>query len=462
MAAAAGGGAEAVRPRIALPALLALAWPIIVSRSTQVVIGLADAVMVAGLGEAALAATTAGALNAFCLLILPMGTVFIVSSFSSQLFGRGDLPGARRYGFYGLAVAAATQAVCLAVIPALPAALGWLDYSADVRALMVDYLAWRLLSGGAAIGNEALGNYYGGLGRPRLPMVANVAAMVLNVAGNWVFIFGHLGAPALGVKGAAVASSLATWLAFLGLGSFFLWEGGRTAARLPRLYAREFWRMLRFGVPSGLNWFFEFFAFFFFVNVVVVGLGTTALAALMAVIQINSAAFMPAFGLASAGAILVGQSIGAGRKDDVPRAVGLTFLATASWQGLVGILYVAVPGLLMLPFVDPDEGTGLLEVGRRMLMLSAAWQLFDAAVGTLGEALRAAGDTAFTLWARLAVAWLLFVPGSYVTVRVLGAGELAAVLWVVLYLAVLAGALAARFSSGAWRKVQLVEDVPLA
>lgn len=72
-----------------LKTLFKLAWPIIVSRSAQVVIGIADAVMVAHLGEAALAATTTGAFNTFTLLILPMGIVFIVSSFASQLFGSG-------------------------------------------------------------------------------------------------------------------------------------------------------------------------------------------------------------------------------------------------------------------------------------------------------------------------------------------------------------------------------------
>src|SRR5882724_5003288 len=100
--------------------LLALAWPIVVSRSTQVVIGVADAVMVASLGEAALAATTTGGLNVYAFLILPMGTVFIVSTFSSQLFGEGDLAGARRYGFYGLAVALAAAVISLVAIALTP------------------------------------------------------------------------------------------------------------------------------------------------------------------------------------------------------------------------------------------------------------------------------------------------------------------------------------------------------
>src|SRR5512138_2308533 len=102
-----------------LRGLLALAWPIVVSRSSQVVVGIADAVMVAHLGEPALAATTAGALNVFNVIVLPMGIVFIVSSYSSQLFGRGDLAAARRYGFYGLAVAAATQVAGVVGIPAV-------------------------------------------------------------------------------------------------------------------------------------------------------------------------------------------------------------------------------------------------------------------------------------------------------------------------------------------------------
>ncbi len=449
-------GASQARAPTTLRGLLRLAWPIVVSRSSQVVVGISDAVMVAHLGEAALAATTAGAMNAYALFIFPMGVVFIVSSFSSQLFGRGDLVGARRYGWYGLGVAAATQVLGVAAIPAVTWALGHLDHAPEVRSLMSGYLALRLWSGGAAIGLEALANYYGGLGNTRLPMRASVAAMALNVAGNWLLIDGHLGAPAMGVRGSALASSLSTGVAFLGLLAVFVKDGRRAAT--PRLRARELGRMLRFGLPSGLNWFLEFFAFLFFVNVVVGGLGTTSLAALMSVIQVNSVSFMPAFGLASAGAILVGQAIGAGARDEVPRLVRLTFAAAGTWQVSVGIAYVAAPGLIFAPFArDPVTAEALLTTGTRMLTLSAAWQLFDATVATLAESLRAAGDTAFTLWARVGVAWAIFVPGSWIAVRRLGGGDLWAVGSIVAYMAVLAGVLLWRFRGGAWRHLDLIE-----
>ncbi len=444
-----------------LRALLSLAWPIVVSRSSQVVVGIADAVMVAHLGAAALAATTTGATNVFALFIGPMGIVFIVSSFSSQLFGMGDLAGARRYAWYGLGVAAATEAVALVALPLVPAALGAFAYAPDVRAAMEGYMAIRLVSAGAVVGIEALGNYYGGLGNTRLPMRASLAAMVLNVLGNWILIDGRLGAPALGVRGAAVASTLSTAAAFAGLLAVFVRERSRRGAG--RLRARELLRLLRFGLPSGLNWFFEFAAYAFFVNVVVAGLGTTSLAALMAVIQVNSAAFMPAFGLASAGAILVGQAIGAARKDDVPGLVGLTFAVAAGWQVLVALAYLSAPDLVLSGFArDPATAGELLAAGRRMLVLSSAWQLFDAGATVLAEALRAAGDTAFTMWARVAIAWLLFVPGSLLSVKVLGGGDRVAMASLVVYLLALALVLVVRFRAGAWRRIALVEPSPTA
>ncbi len=445
---------------LSLRTLLTLAWPVVVSRATQVVIGVADGVMVAPLGESALAATTTGGLDFFSFLILPMGIVFIVSSFSSQLHGRGDREGARRYGFYGVLVGLVAGVLAILAVPFIGRLLGLFPFEASVRDAMTGYLQIRVPSVGPAVVMEALANYYGGLGNTRLPMRASLLAMTLTVAGNWILIGGHLGAPALGVAGAAWSNSIATTIAASVLLLVFLRDRPAGAPLVPALRRAELARMLRYGLPSGFNWFFEFQAFNVFVNVIVAGLGTTALAAMMAVLQINGFAFMPGFALASAGAILVGQAIGAGEKDQAPSIVGLTFRTSATWQALVGILYLTVPGPIFEPFVPAgDAGTALRMVGVRLLMLSAAWQLFDSAATTLAESLRAAGDTAFTLWARLALAWLIFVPGSWLTVTHLGGDDRVAVFWLVLYLAMLAGTLAIRFRGGAWRRFELTEPV---
>ena len=452
--------------RAPLRELLLLAWPVVVSRATQTVVGLADALMVAHLGPTALAATTTGALDSFVVLMLPLGTTFIVGSFAAQLVGRGDPEGARRYALYGLLVAVITQLVALAMAPALDSVfdvftvrpgnrLGLVDYEPEMRREMLSYMRWRFLGMGPALGLEALASYYGGLGRTRVPMLANVGAMVLNVALNYALIDGRLGAPALGVDGAAIASSLSTSIAFGGLFVYFA-RGGAW----PRFVPSELWRTLRFGLPSGMNWFLEFLAFVYFANVVVADLGTRQLAALNAVMQLNSVSFMPAFGLATAGSILVGQAIGADRRDDVPSLVRLTFTVAAAWQALVGLAYVAFPAVLFSPFAsEPESREALMGIGVRMLALSAGWQLFDSAATVLSEALRAAGDTLWPLLVRIAIAWLFFVPGTQLTVSDGGAwpGEVIAVAWLVAYLALLAVALYLRFRSGRWRALELVE-----
>jgi MATE family multidrug resistance protein len=165
---------------------------------------------------------------------------------------------------------------------------------------------------------------------------------------------------------------------------------------------------------------------------------------------------MPAFAIATAGSIFVGQAIGAKAHEDVPRTVWLTLRTAASWQGLVGLLYLAAPALLISVFTRDDaDGRALLEVGTRILMLSVAWQLFDAASMSFAEALRAAGDTAFTFWARAAVAWGVFAPGAWISVRVYGGSDVVAVAWLAVYLALLALVLWLRFRTGKWRTMEL-------
>ena len=445
--------------------LMTLAWPIVLARSAQAAIGFADAAMIAHLGEDALAATTTGALNTFGLMILPMGIVFIVQSFAAQLAGQRDLGGARRFAWYGLLLAGLSQVVAVAAIPLVGLAVSQLNYTPAVQALLTAYVSIRLLGLGAAVATEALGNWYGGLGDTRLALLANVTAMIANIGLNWLLIYGHWGLPALGVEGAAIASVIAAWLGLLVVAVVFArgYMPGTVRATAPaaapdigRLRWPEFTRMLRFGLPNGLNWFLEFSAFLVFVNLIFADLGTLAVAALMAVMQVNSIAFMPAFGLSSAGAILVGQAIGAGTPDLVPAIVRRTALVAAAWQGMIGASYFLFPVPIMALFArDELAASELARLGAVMLAISAAWQLFDAAVMAISEALRAAGDTAWVLWARVALAWAVWLPLSMWVVYGLEAGPAAATACMVVYFVTLAAAVAWRFHSGAWRRIDL-------
>lgn len=452
-----GGSGDLAETSPTLKVLLTLAGPMILARATQAVISAADTYQVAHLGPEAVAATATGALNTYGLVMLPMGTVFIVQSFVAQLVGKGKPEEAPRFAWYGLALAVLAGLLAIAVVPFAEGALARFGFAPAVQEQMTDYVRIRLYAVGAIVGMEALGNWYGGLGNTWMAMIAGIIAMVSNVAMNWLFIDGNLGAPAMGVAGTALASSLASLAGFLFLfGAFLLRKGGAPRAAAGKLSLGELGRVVRFGAPNGFNWFLEFAAFQLFVNLVLGDLGTETLAAFNVVLSINMVSFMPAFGLASAGAILAGMAIGRGHHHQVWPSVKLTLAVAAVWMGVIGSLYALAPHLLLSVFAQGGTRT-ILGIGATMLMLSAVWQLFDAIGLTLSETLRAAGDTTWIMMVRLLLAWLVFTPAAYYVVRHAGGGPVGAMLCLSGYIALLAVVLAYRFRSGAWKKIQLIE-----
>lgn len=438
--------------------LLALAWPVILSRATQSIVGFCDALMVTPLGEAALAAVTTGALDVLAFVMLPMGISFILQSFSAQLRGRGDWITARRYADYGLILAALSAIPTIVFIPALGPLLGLVDYAPDVRQGMETYIIIRLLSVPFIIGTEALNNWYGGLGNTRMSLLVGVFVLVSNVAFNYALIEPRFGLPGYGIAGAAAASTIASTLGFLIILSCLWLRVGHEAPRFGDGFQRsELLRMLRFGVPSGLNYFLEFSAFALFINVVVGHLGTTVLAAFNIVFQWSSVAFMPAFGVASAGAILVGEAIGHGRPERVGELTKLTLKYCVGWMLSVGVLYLLFPRFFISVFAESDGEAGeLFKVGALMLALSGLWQVFDAIAVALSEVLRATGDTTWPMMARIVLAWLVFTPIAWISILVFDGGPTTLMLSIVFYIACVAMALVYRYRTGAWKKISLL------
>jgi len=126
----------------------------------------------------------------------------------------------------------------------------------------------------------------------------------------------------------------------------------------------------------------------------------------------------------------------------------------------VGAVYALLPAALLRLFSDGGAGAeGFVSVGAALLLVSVAWQLFDAASMVIAEALRAAGDTAWPMAARIAISWGLFVPITLFAVR-RGAGPVDALAWVVAYMALLTALLFARFRAGAWRRMDLAGAEP--
>jgi MATE family multidrug resistance protein len=413
--------------------------------------------MVAVVGESALAATTTGNLDVFVLVMLPMGLASVVQSFASQFLGLGDRAAARRYGWYGIVFAALFGLAGALAIPAVPAVLRGFPVAPDVREQMSTYIQVRLLAVGAVAASEILGSWFGGLGNTRLHMISSILAMLANIFFNWVFIYGHLGAPPLGVLGSAIASATASWLGFFYLLACFLRlrpVPGPAQAR--RLRLSEFWRLLRFGIPQGANAMISFGALAIFMNVVVAHFGTTDLAAMNAVSMVNALAIMPASALASAGGILAGMAIGAGQYGRIPGILRRTVTITGSFIVAVALLFVVAHDPIMRLFTSRGSGAGLREVGSVLLMLSGLVLIGQALAASFGEVLRASGDTAWCFRAQIVTSWGVFVPLSAASVLLLGASIHVAMGAYIAYGATAAAAMIWRYRDGRWHSIDLM------
>jgi MATE family multidrug resistance protein len=168
---------------------------------------------------------------------------------------------------------------------------------------------------------------------------------------------------------------------------------------------------------------------------------------------------MPAFGLASAGAILVGESIGRREYAECRRFVRLTLIAAAGWMASVGTLYFWLPEPLLRLFAQPGASLEVfLATGSLMLSFSAFWQIFDATGITLSESLRAAGDTTWCMIVRVLLAWCVFIPGGWYFILYRGGGVTEVMSLMVGYIMVLASAFALRFLSGKWQNIDLLGE----
>lgn len=301
--------------------------------------------------------------------------------------------------------------------------------------------------------------YLSAFERTRVVLWVTIIAVALNIGSNWLFIFGNLGMPELGLRGAALSSVLVQTLSAVALMVY--------AARLPELrrfdlFAR-FWRpdweafraVFRVGMPIGLTSVFE--TSMFQASAVMMGwIGTVQLAAHGIALELASLAFMVHMGLSNAATIRAGRAHGArdvtGMRDGALAALALSF----------GFGFVMVAGFLLIPhqliglFLDrssPEAGQILL-FGTALLAVAGLFQLFDAGqVMTLGL-LRGVQDTRMPMWIAGGSYWLVGIPASYVLAFPMGFGGVGLWLGLALGLACSASILALRFWRGPWLAAQ--------
>jgi MATE family multidrug resistance protein len=259
----------------------------------------------------------------------------------------------------------------------------------------VRHLQWGFLP---FLGFIVLRAFVSALERPVWALIVTAAAIVFNIAANWILVFGHLGLPALGLKGSGLATSLSNTFLFCGLALVVILNRRLRRYHLFGRWWRPDWQRLvalwRLGLPIGATIAFEVTVFN--AAVFLMGhFGTTAIAAHSIAIQIASASFMVPMGLGQAATVRVGRAHGARDPDAVTRAGWTAFALAMMFMATMSVVMLAMPRALISAFIDIADpaNRAVVNMAVTFLFCAAMFQIVDGAQAVGAGMLRGLQDT---------------------------------------------------------------------
>ena len=387
-----------------------LAWPILIGQLATVGMGVVDVAMAGHASAQDLAGVALGVSIWHIVIVTLMGVFMAVSPIVSQHVGAGELAQVPRVVRQALWKAVGVGLLALLLANAAAQVFGYLDIEPRVRMLARDFVFVVSFALPAFCCYRVLYGYSASLNQTKPMMVISLLALALNVAVNWLLVFGNLGFPRLGGVGCAWATLLCVWLDLVAM----VWWIRRSPAYRATLPFTRFeaphWpdirALLRIGLPIGVTYFAETSAFSL-IALLVAGFGTTQVAAHQVALNFTSLVFMLPMSLGVALLTRVGQALGA----QDPRAARFR-----SWVGVALALAVAlVSAVLMAVFNTPiaaayTNDASVAALAAQLLVFAAIFQLSDATQVVASSAIRAYKVTRTPMLIHLAAFWGLSLP----------------------------------------------------
>lgn len=417
--------------------VITLAWPIVISMLSYTAMDLADAIFVGQIGTAELAAVGLAATTLFMFQSFLNGSLQGVSILSSQATGAEDHDLARRSAVTAVLLALPASLVIIGLGFAAPAILSLMGGEPHVQEMASDYFRIRTYGTPFLLVMLAITNHFQGIGDTRTAMKINLVANGLNIIFDPFLIFGIGPFPMMGVAGAALATIAAQ---FVGMVMALYVFARRYRERYP-FDPKVAATILRLGVPIGVRMILGMTGFTVF-TALLARHGTTELAAHQIALRVMSLSFLPGHGIGQATAIMAGNRMGANRFDEIPSVVWAALRVAWVLMGLLGLGFFLFPHFIASIFVD-DLPT--IELAAKLLMVAAVFQLLDATVMVLVQALNGTGDTRFTMFAGISTSWFIMLPTAWLLSFGLGFGAVGAWCAFVVELPVLVAVLVWRF-----------------
>lgn len=446
--------------------LLIIAIPLAISAGSVTMMHIANRLFLTWHSQNALAAVLPASMWNWTLLSIFIGTAQYVNTFVSQYEG-AERPDRVASAIWQGAYFAIFGGVLLTILSPLTAGVFYMfPHEQAVQDLEVQYFLIVCLGSLPVVLSGVLGCFFSGRQFTRITMVVNLTGSLINIVLDYILIFGWGPIPSYGIAGAAWATVTAEFsIMFIYL--WLLWRSGD--AQKYRLWSawrfdRElFFRLLKFGLPSGIHFFVDVCGFSVFI--MLIGLiDKRVLAASTLAFNLNTMAFLPVVGLGTAVSILVGKRIGEGRPDAAARTTWVGVGIAIVYMLAFGAIYVGLPELILTPYAvesNAEEFKLIRPVVITLLWFVAAYSLFDAMAIVFGSALRGAGDTRFAMLFSFFCGWSIMVIPTWIGVQKYSWGVLAAWTACTLYVVVLGVGLGIRFQGGKWRSMRVIEAAPL-
>ncbi|MBL0871094.1 MAG: MATE family efflux transporter [Phycisphaerales bacterium] len=455
--------------------MLIMAAPTVATMTSYTLMQFVDGWMVSQITPADPVYLTAqgnGSVWSFAPTSFFMGLVGVVNTYVAQNLGAGTPRNGAAYAWNAIWLALALWASVLLpatlVVPHVFAAMH--ASSPQLVELETAYAQILLMGGIFTMTSRSIAQYFYGMHRPSITLVGALAGNLTNLVFNYLLIYGNFGFPTLGVKGAAIATVIGSFVEMIIPLTIFL------SAKYNTLYStRAAWKpdlhrireIIKLGWPAAVMFGNELICWAIFMTYYAGHFGVNHNNAGWIVLRYMHLSFMPAVGLSYACTAIVGKCLGAGRPDLVPRRAALGVTMAMIYMGLCALAFVIFREDLVRVFVSnellkskPDAAADVIAIAAGLMIIAALFQIFDGLGITLVGVLRGAGDTVWPGVVTIILSWVCILGlGAGLTFLVPQWELKSKGPWIAaaVYIILLGLALAWRFKSGAWKKIKVID-----
>ena len=383
------------------------------SQLGQVLVGVADSLMVGQLGAEPLAAASLANVVFHVIMVFGLGVSLAVTPLVAAADGERATEKIQSIFSNGLLVNIILGVLLVLSVVLCTPVLYQLDQPTEVVVLAIPYLQIITVALVPYMIFQSFRQFAEGMGNTRQAMYVTLTGNALNIGLNYLLIYGKLGFPELGLNGAGWATLIARTVMAILMGLYIYhapkFRPFRSAFVLRNISKRVIRRILNVGIPAGLQFVFEVGAFGF-AAIMMGWLGTVTLAAHQIAISLASISYMMATGMASAATIRVGNQLGRGDLINLRIAGHTSFIMVALFMGIAAIVFLSLKHFLPGLYISDIS---VIEIASQLLVVAAFFQISDGVQVVAMGALRGIEDVKIPTVIAITAYWILGLPVGY-------------------------------------------------